>query len=63
MALLEVSELHTYYALQALYDFNHPKIVVDGLDKWTAPPIPTFYDVGAIFVDESNIDAFISAHQ
>lgn len=56
-------ELHTYYGLQALYDFNHPAIVVDGLDKWVAPPIPAFYDVGAIFVDESNIDAFLSAHQ
>jgi ABC-type sugar transport system substrate-binding protein len=56
-------ELHTYYALQALYDFNHPQIVVDGLDKWTAPPIPQFYDVGAIFVDQTNIDAFLSAHQ
>lgn len=54
-------ELHTYYGLQALYDFNHPDIVVDGLDKWVAPPIPAFYDVGAIFVDSSNIDAWLSA--
>lgn len=53
-------ELHTYYGLQALYDFNHPQIVVDGLDKWTAPPIPQFYDVGAIFVDQTNIDAWLS---
>jgi len=56
-------ELHTYYGLQALYEFNHPQIVVNGLDKWTAPPIPAFYDVGAIFVDDSNIDAFLSAQQ
>jgi ABC-type sugar transport system substrate-binding protein len=56
-------ELHTNYGLQALYDFNHPQVVVDGLDKWIAPPIPAFYDVGAIFVDSSNIDAFLSAHE
>ena len=54
-------ELHTYYGLQALYDFNHPQIIVDGRDKWIAPPIPAFYDVGAIFVDETNIDEFLSA--
>ena len=51
-------ELHTYYGLQALYDFNHSTVVVDGLDKWGTPPIPAFYNVGDIWVDQTNIDEY-----
>ena len=53
-------ELHTYYGLQALYDFNHSTVVVDGLDKWGTPPIPAFYNVGDIWVDQTNIDEYLA---
>ena len=53
-------ELHTYYGLQALYDFNHTTVVVDGLDKWGTPPIPAFYNVGDIWVDQTNIDEYLT---
>ena len=53
-------ELHTYYGLQALYDFNHTTVVVDGLDKWGTPPIPAFYNVGDIWVDQTNIDEYLA---
>ncbi|MBV9544395.1 MAG: substrate-binding domain-containing protein [Chloroflexi bacterium] len=56
-------EKHTWYGMMALYDFNHPKIVIDGLDKWQAPPIPAFYDVGLAIVNKDNIDQFLSAHR
>jgi ribose transport system substrate-binding protein len=56
-------EKHTCYGMMALYDFNHPKITIDGLDKWQAPPIPAFYDVGLAIVSKDNIDQFLAAHQ
>ena len=55
-------EKNAWYGLEALYDFNHATLSVDGLDRWAAPPIPSFYDVGAVWVDEANVEDYLAAH-
>ena len=61
--VIQKRELFTYYAVKMLYDFNHNQMTVDGLDKWSAPPIPHIIDTGLLMATKANIDQIIAAQK
>lgn len=59
--IIQKRALFTYYALKMLYDYNHSGLVVGGLDKAKASPIPAKVDTGLIVATKDNIDQVLAA--
>lgn len=61
----QLREVFSYYALKALYGYNHSPMrkisnVADVIYQ-TNLPIPILFPAGSYIVDKSNVDAYASA--
>lgn len=54
-------ELFIYYAVRALYDFNHNGLHTLGLTGFKAQTIPHIIDTGVLVVGKSNVDDILTA--
>jgi ABC-type sugar transport system substrate-binding protein len=54
-------ELFIYYAVKALYDFNHNGLHTSGLGGWEGVPVPPSIDTGVLLVTKSNADKVLAA--
>ena len=54
-------ELFIYYAIKALYDFNHNGLKTSGLAGWEGVPVPPTIDTGVLLVTPANADKVLSA--
>lgn len=59
--IIQKRALFTYYALKMLYDYNHSGLLVGGLDKSVASPIPANIDTGLLVATKDNIDQVLAA--
>jgi ABC-type sugar transport system substrate-binding protein len=54
-------ELFIYYAVKALYDFNHNSLKTSGLAGWDGVPVPPTIDTGVLLVTKDNAEKVLSA--